>query len=319
VSLAVAVAEARAALLAADQPVDGLDAAWGAPWRVALLGAEGVGKTTLANRLSARAAPTGLGGVTRAHDEIALPGVLLVDLPAIGADGWRADLAADADAAIWLVDGLQPLPASEVEAVALGGAPAVLHVRVTRLDLVDPGEVPSVLERARSRLAAFRPRSVDRLDPRRDPPPLALLVRDGSGRARRRALADAMRAATLALPAPDRSPIAAWRALARRAAARLAHEPADRAAQWAQREWAGAVLPSPPVDDSPRFERILGGDAHARRARLLAFGRWAAEAELVVRDALAVREAPIRAAAAALARLGETIAVEVHREEERSG
>jgi len=208
-------------------------AQWNAPWRVAVVGRISTGKSTLVNLLTGRETrPTGLGGVT---DEIAVERageVEVLDTPGID-DESRAlavlqPLLETVDVVIWVIDGLQPLTATErrvFDACLVDGTP--LHILVSRLDLTEEAEVDSVLQRVRTLTARHAPLTVRRADLRHcQEPPVGLLDRVRSPR-RHRALLDALDALTAALEAlpeaPDLPQIRArirgqWASTVRRAA-----------------------------------------------------------------------------------------------------
>lgn len=125
------------------------------PWRVAVVGRVGVGKTTWLNRLTGGSRATGLRGTTLAAEEVVHDGVVWVDTPGIDAEDHAiaalAGVVGDSDAVLWIVDGLQPATATErrvLETVTLAGQPRA--ALVARLDLVDKAERDAVLERVRS-------------------------------------------------------------------------------------------------------------------------------------------------------------------------
>lgn len=142
-----------------------------APWRVAVIGRTGVGKSTLVNLLlGRREQPTGLGGITTATAEFALPdSTLLVDTPGIDeaarALSTLAPLLEGVDAVVFVIDGLQPLTATErtvLDAALPPGTP--LHLVVSKLDLTDEHEVPRVLQRVTALTRGYAPSSIRRLD-----------------------------------------------------------------------------------------------------------------------------------------------------------
>lgn len=110
-----------------------------APTRIVLLGRTGVGKTSLINRMTGQARPVGLGGVTRAIEPVPDGSVTWIDTPGID-DPWASidrlgPVCDDADAVLWVVDGLQPLTHTERQVLdAIWSGP--LDVVVSRADLV---------------------------------------------------------------------------------------------------------------------------------------------------------------------------------------
>lgn len=140
-----------------------------APWRVAVIGRTSAGKSSFVNRRTGARSPVGLGGVTRRVEEVPFDGGLVLDTPGID-DPDEAVLILETvletvDAAVWVVDGLQPMTASEravVETTLPPGMP--LWVVVAKLDLVEPEERDSVLQRVRSLAAPRRPIAVQAFD-----------------------------------------------------------------------------------------------------------------------------------------------------------
>lgn len=308
--------------------LDGLEALT-APWRVAVVGRVGVGKSTLVNLLAGgRERPTGLGGVTLEAAEVALDGrIALIDTP--GIDEEAAALAALApllervDAVIFVVDGLQPLTATEravLGAALPEGTP--LHLVVSKLDLTDAHEAPRVLERVGALTRAHAPRSVRRLDlrsaleaprelvePTPTPPPRRL--------AALRAALDAVQGRLDALPpAPSRDALlrelrdrwtACVRATERAVDAGLGSDADSRllaldrlaraaapAVEALRRELAAdprlpgvPALPIPAPPDGPPVKQVLAtmaGLEGARRHLRAAAARWLLDGEVALLD-----------------------------------
>lgn len=195
------------------------------PWRVVVVGRIGAGKTSLVNAWCHGARPVGLGGVTRAPEVVSdgLPdGVVVVDTQGIDAIDVAVaglePLLADADAIVWVTDGLQPMTATEravIDRVLPAGV--ALHLVVSRAELLPPEDRLPVLDRVRRLGDRHQPRGVRGLDlrrlPPRDPDVMGLLDRDVTGSPRRRAaLRDALVATAAAL---DATPAATDAAAAR--------------------------------------------------------------------------------------------------------
>ena len=122
------------------------------PWRIAILGRIGVGKTTLFNAMTASTMATGLGGVTTSAHRAPGDNVEWIDTPGIdGRDRALAVLepiAAQADAIVWVIDALQPATRTERDVMAAICAPnQALSVIIARWDLVSESECASVRER----------------------------------------------------------------------------------------------------------------------------------------------------------------------------
>lgn len=300
------------------------------PVRILVIGRMAAGKTTWLNGVTETHAPTGLGGVTEAAREVATPGRVFIDSPGIDDPDLAIvdlqPLADGADRAVWIVDGLQPLTASERDvALAILGA-IDLSVVVTKADLIDPDELAAVVGRVRELTATLDPKWVGAVNARTvrpDHPAAAPPPRLGPRR--RGFVEDAVTAARTALPPPppDRAAVeASWadvvrhqRALiedairreairdphAARQALQQAAEPARRALRQALPAWPLPRIPDPDVSDpTPQ-----GPDA-ARRALVTAAARWLAEGQLVLRDWWSEAEAP-RAAEARYERLVATL------------
>lgn len=141
-----------------------------APMTILLFGRVGVGKTTIANLASGARHPVGLNGVTRS---VTRSGIWL-DTPGINDPVAAIDvlgpLVEVADGLVWVVDGLQPLPASEREvadAILPRGLPLV--VAITRRDLIDPSDQDEVLARVRAKTSVYQPERIEVIDGRQDP------------------------------------------------------------------------------------------------------------------------------------------------------
>lgn len=185
---------------------------WRAPWRVAIVGRVGTGKSTLCNLLTGvESRRTGLGGVTTEVGLERAGEVEVLDTPGIDDEHHALcilqPLLETVDGVIWVIDGLQPLTATErrvMAAALIEGTP--LHILVSRLDLTEPDEVDAVLHRVETLTAAHRPLSVRRADLRHlEAPPDGLLDRVDAPR-RQRILVDALEALVAEL---DASPAAA--------------------------------------------------------------------------------------------------------------
>lgn len=300
-----------------------------APWRVAVMGRVGVGKSTLVNLLAGRRErPVGLGGVTREAAEVALDGGrTLIDTPGIDEEASAlaalAPLASDVDAVIFVVDGLQPLTATERSVLGAAlpeGTP--LHLVVSKLDLTDPHEAPRVLDRVTALTRTHAPRSVRRLDLRSaTEAPLDLLAPTPTPPPRRlaalRAALDAVERQLDALPvAPSREVLvrelrdrwaACVRATERAVDASLGSDADSRllaldrlataagpAVEALRRELAAdprlpglPELPVPARPEGPPLEQVLAtmaGLEGARRHLRAAAARWLLDGEIALLD-----------------------------------
>lgn len=178
---------------------------WTAPFRLAVVGIVGVGKTTLANRLTESQAPTGLGGVTRGVQP--LYGRDRVVLDTEGIDDERVARAVlpepleSADGVVWVVDGRAPSTATERRLLhELLPDHTPHHVVVARADLLDADERGEV----HARVARLHPNaaSIHLLDLRTDPIPEAILATVLPSPARRHAALEAVNAALASVPEP---------------------------------------------------------------------------------------------------------------------
>lgn len=303
--------------------------ALGAPWRVAVVGRVGVGKSTLVNLLLGRRdRAVGLGGVTREAARVSLDdGTVVVDT--VGIDEEAAALAelapllAEVDAVVFVVDGLQPLTATErvvLDAALPPGTP--LHLVVSKLDLTDDFEAPRVLERVAALTRHLGPRSVRRLDLRvaAEAPP-DLVAPPPSPPPRRvapvEAALDALRARVDALPpAPSRDALVRelrerWTACVRateRAVDEALDPDADTRVMAVERLAKAAVpaveaftrelrddprlpsvpaLPLPEPPEGAPVQQVLAtfaGLEGARRALRAAAARWLLEGEVALID-----------------------------------
>lgn len=333
-----AAAEALASVCA-DNPLDVLRVQWArARWRVVVVGRIGVGKTTLVNRLvGAETGAVGLGGVTREPVVYRVGDVEIADTPGLDdpevARIELTPLIVDADAVVWVVDGL--MPAGAVERQIVGSAEALARVVVSRLDLVEEADRPRVMERVNALVRApvrggdLRTLDVDGL----------LTVPPESSPRRRRALAEAVAKSLHELdalpPVPSRRQMLeaaqlAWRREVRETEELVAEEIArglvDQRDQAVRRlrllapyaitrflaSWShlvpGVPAPQLPLPNTaalitPLAAAITGGADGAFRAVRAAAGGWLLEGDVVLDDHLAAadlpdREAPRRAARA---------------------
>ena len=299
------------------------------PWTVAVVGRVAAGKSSLVNALAGRTGQrTGLGGVTtELRRETVGASVLLdtpgIDEPEVAVQVLEAALP-EADAVVWVVDGLQPLPESErtaVERVLPAGMP--LHVVVSRADLLDPSEVGPVLDRVRDLTRGLHPTSVRVAALRSgDPALLGGILAPALPGPRRgpavRAAVDTVRRALDALPrAPDEtSRIAAWRAAVLDVVRAVERDIDDGAIAdktealdaLSRRAAAAAALgepfapafppfPTVPVPGTPlaRIAAGFSGIEGALRALRAAAGRWLMEGEVALRESSAAAPDPAAA------------------------
>ena len=297
----------RAARALSADPEAALQAV-ASPARTVIVGLVGVGKTTLANRWLGAAHPTGLGGVTREVVRSERDGALLIDTPGIDRPEEAAlllqPLLADADALVWVIDGLQPLTHSERRVLEQACPPHLqLTAIVARADLLDD-QATEVLERVERQLGPRVASPPVALDLRSDPlPPLPL---GPTPRARRRARA-AVEATTRSLGRPVPTPQEAAQGardrvrelvdqliaelhqgrLSSKVDARLALRARGPAALEGLLPEPVALPTPPPVDQGPRA-RALGSfsgiEGATRRMRADA-ARWLADVQIAISDA----------------------------------
>jgi signal recognition particle receptor subunit beta len=271
-----------------------------APHRAVLVGRVGVGKTTLANRWCGTTHPTGLGGVTEAATSCDAGSTLVFDTPGIDRPEQAildlGPLVAGADSLVWVLDGLQPLTASERHVVdAIRPATTPVHILLSRADLLDPDDVEQVLHRVH----ALTGLSAVALDLRHDTLPV---LPTGPSASRRGAAELALLALTAALPPARLTAQQAQRTLRERIqalveqlrtevhAGSLGHK-VDALAALHERGPSALVglppLPAPARPDQDRVSRLLGGLSGIEGAeRLLKAGAasWLAEAQLALVD-----------------------------------
>lgn len=319
---ALQAAQSAARGVVRDEPIERALALLAAPRTVAVVGRTSAGKTTLINRQTGRLArssplPTGLGGVTR--EVVALPeGPLLWhDTPGIDdPDSAVLELGPvleRTDGVVWVVDALQPMTASERATLsALLRQGTSLWVVVARLDLVEPEERGSVLERARVLAAPYAPLQVVGGDNRRDSALALSLSGMAPGPWRRdqiRAELSSLREALGKLPPvthPDRLRErfrAAVREIVQEVGARIdrggiaheaealgaLHQRADEVLRelHAMTQGQGPALPMPETPSYTSLGQVvagLAGGGGARRALKASAGRWMLEGELALAD-----------------------------------
>jgi hypothetical protein len=125
------------------------------PVRLVLAGRVGAGKTTWFNHLTGSSSPAGLGGVTLDTSISTYLDAELVDTPGIddpdAAIVKLGPVLDGADRVLWVVDGLQPLTASERRvAEALVDTATERVVVVSRGDLLEPADAAAVADRVRT-------------------------------------------------------------------------------------------------------------------------------------------------------------------------
>ena len=166
------------------------------PAKWVVLGRVGAGKTTLVNRWALAHAPTGLGGITQVSVPHPVGEAILWDTPGIddpdAAIVGLGDLLDGADGIVWVVDGLQPLTASERRVVAeLVDDDTPRIVIVSRGDLLDPEDAAGVAARVHA-LAGVKAQVADLRHAVPTKPPLPVAPRRQQNA---RAAVDAIRAA----------------------------------------------------------------------------------------------------------------------------
>jgi small GTP-binding protein len=173
-------------------------ALWRCPWRIAIVGRTSTGKSTLVNLLTGHNThPTGLGGVTLAPKTVRIGSVEVIDTPGIDDENQALTvlqpLLETVDSVIWIIDGLQPLTATERRVMDLAWVEDTpLHLLVSRLDLADPEDVPAVLERVEALTSRYAPLSLRRADLRHLKAPPDGLLEAGPSPRRTRALRQAL-------------------------------------------------------------------------------------------------------------------------------
>lgn len=150
----------------APVPVSAVRALMHTPWRVAVIGRTGVGKTTLINQIAGSAHRTGLGGVTQSAVDVPVDGFVLVDTAGIDGRARAIDRLApvvDAcDAVLWVVDGLQPATRTERDVIATVCWPdQPIAAVVSRVDLIDPAERGAILARVARATKDVAPQAAD--------------------------------------------------------------------------------------------------------------------------------------------------------------
>ena len=243
--------------------------AWEAPpWRIAVVGRTGVGKSALVNGLVPGAGrPIGLGGVTEQIAEVADGPVVWLDTPGIedaeADQAWLAPLLGEVDGVVWVTDGLVPVTHTERAALARAWPPpSWLAVVASRRDRIDDSEQPDVLSRVRTLTARHAPVDVVLLDLRRFVPawrpPLPTAM---ASPRRRRAAGAALATVSAALDQvqlPELSPGKALRTELR--------EAVRRAEATALAELSGKVLPGR-TDAVERFLQAWKAEVTVLRAR----------------------------------------------------
>jgi hypothetical protein len=293
------LAEARAAAegLVDPAPLDRAREVLRAPTTVLVVGRRGVGKSALVGWLSGVPQPTGLGGVTRETTVVDGADERFLDTPGIDdpdeAVLTSGPLAADADAVIWVTDGLQPWTSTERALYGQLHDPLLPLVRVvSRADLVEPAERDEVTARLRA-LADAPVWWADLRALARSGGPRPELLRFPSPGPRRRARLRALLAEVAPPVVPTREDVRRWfRDAARDALASVVHDVGTDAIR-SSRALAGALaaahesvlaelrprvpVPLPTVPPPPpcRLDR---------RALRAAAADWVAGGELVLAE-----------------------------------
>ncbi|MEN0064839.1 MAG: GTPase [Myxococcota bacterium] len=280
------------------------------PWRIVVFGRVAAGKTTWLNAITGTSAPTGLGGVTEASVEIDGGGRIYVDTPGIDNPDHAVlelqPLMDTADAAVWIVDGLQPLTASERDVANVVLSDANLSIIVTKIDLVEDHDRKAVLARIRDLSEPLSPTIIRAINAREEKPLPGLPgpPSDLSPR-RRRILADAVGAMRAAMPSPPprREDVeAAWAgavrtqvqeveaAIDREAihqpseALRALRERSEPALRALRQAFPGWLLPLVPGPDTLTGPLTTSGPDAARRVLTAVAARWLAEGQLALRE-----------------------------------
>ncbi|HHO50783.1 MAG TPA: hypothetical protein ENK18_07875 [Deltaproteobacteria bacterium] len=292
-------------------------------WRVAVVGRVASGKSTLVNWLAgAPVQPTGLGGTTRRLHTVEAQGSILIDTPGMDAPAEALltlqPVLDSVDAVLWVVDGLQPVTASEreiLESTLVEGTP--LTVIVSKIDLLEEPDRIAVLRRAELLASRWSLQQVAghdlRTNARRglDPGHLGAPAWPGPRRIRtiRRALSQLQEALDQLHPPPDlRGLLSTWTSAIRAAVAEVtaeiesgtvqhkdealvalaSHVPEVNAAL--QRLLEPHRPPRLPAPDPPHvtmmrriFDGMSGAEGALRILRADA-ARWLAEGQLILRE-----------------------------------
>lgn len=292
------------------QPLRSAASALQQPVRIVLLGRVGAGKTTLFNAWAGRSEPVGLGGTTEVAHVGSLGAAQLHDTPGIDDPDASivelGELLATADRVVWVVDGLQPLTASErtvVDTIVDSAVDKV--VIVSRAELLEPADAEAVAARVRS-LVGVDPTLADlRRSPPGPPSEAPGLRRHGIAQA----ALDELRLALVARgPDPDLAALRlSLRDRVRRTVAHLTAAidagklPDKGAARAALVKAAGdvhrdlcATLPPPnpqlPLPEAPseavwdQLRQRVSGREGARRVLEAEAGRWLMEGQLALGD-----------------------------------
>ena len=321
-----------------------LDAAlaWNSPWRIVVIGGVSAGKSSLVNGMGCDRQAVGLGGCTRTIVElIVVAGAPsqtfeVLDTPGIGGADARwllGPLLSGADAAIWVIDGLQPITNTERDVLEqVLPDDIVLDVVVSKVDLVPPEDRAEVMERVENVASDWSPRSISWCCLRTATGLEALLERGDPRRQRfeiHGALQDLLSRLEQLSPRRSESRLRGlWRAEV--AAARTASESAAAPGARLMREAAAANdrfermlrtevpelvsalgLPSLPGPVLPTASplRVLLGRSREKKALVSATGRWLMEGEVAISEWMEALppDGPRQAARAAVARALEAV------------
>jgi len=262
-------------------------AALDAPWSVAVVGRLGVGKSTLVSKLTDTEQPTGLGGVTAAPTVVVREDTRWVDTPGIddpdAAIRHLGPVLDAADAVVWVVDGLQPVTASEravLHAIVPPDTP--LRIVISKRDLIDPAERGAVIARVTAHGAVWSAEDIRCCDLRAVDAELAVVLASHTAHGVRRidAVRRALEEANTALGAPltlERAMVA-WSEAVRALVQRLGDAGADALSSSA-REAHDAVR-ALIGQEAPTLPRPVPGAQSLRAAA----GRWLMEGEVVLQD-----------------------------------